>query len=606
MSALKPLLQHVSCSNGDGSPLVAEHVSLLRGRGLCFTAAVPRGTVVMSIPPSVLLTADRARAELPPSLAAAVNTSPSEGGGDEAALALHVLAAVAGGATAPLRAYVRALPRLSDLCQSLVLWSKDELSALGLPPWAASAVAERQSSLRRGFEAALSAAVADASASVSVSSSGSAFAASVLAALSWPNFVWARLCVQSRAFHAAIDDADALFAGADGTTSDLLSLALVPLGDMCNHACEPVPVRERALVNGCEKSPTQTLSSSPRAVCCDADWRPASASDAGAWFLRTPVAARAGDEVCISYGDLSSLELLDTYGFSIAWPGNANETLAADVTFLKRAAFGGGCYDGDSTKGSKSSDGVWARSLADAAAALFADRSAATIISDDTASAAALAAIQRELWEMAGAPEEIELPCSADDMGADSLLLLLRVLALDLPDARALGTPPRLDRLERPLSPASEARARACARLLVMSSLAPIVGRAHAGEVGEAAAVAVLQLPLGEQVAAIRAALLRERSLCVELEASVAAAVAAQHAAAAAASGSMTPWPDTLPLLRETTHGDVPQAGEVMLDVAAFVGSNEVNVLRRAATAATWRESQLAVGLLHLLHDGAA
>jgi Fic family protein len=61
-------------------------------------------------------------------------------------------------------------------------------------------VRARRAALRAEYVATAAAAAADAG-----DAAGADFAAALLRALSWRNFLWARLCVQSRAYYAALD-----------------------------------------------------------------------------------------------------------------------------------------------------------------------------------------------------------------------------------------------------------------------------------------------------------------------------------------------------------------------------------------------------------------
>jgi hypothetical protein len=265
-----------------------------------------KGITILRVPSALHLTADSLARWAP---AAARVAAPAIG--DDAAVAI-ALALLFARAQAPLptvpawlAAYARTLPPARDFAAMPVAWPAAELASLCDASLARSALG-RRATLRGRFDSLRDAASAAAAAAAAISAApdasvpGTAGAsdAAQLSALScalatWRDFLWAVCCVQSRCFVSERP-------GADGAYR--LELVVVPVADMFNHfAAAPRP---------------------GGAVMLTDEW------DAdGALSLRASCAVRTGDELVISYGDRSSRDLLETYGFVLPLRSNAADSI---------------------------------------------------------------------------------------------------------------------------------------------------------------------------------------------------------------------------------------------------------------------------------------
>lgn len=335
-------------------------------RSVAAARAVRAGDEVLRVPGKLIFSADRCSALMNSLLRMSAELKRSVEDSDELLLALVLLTVIGShhesfkvdeaddriaGELIALQPYAAALPRLSDLCHLLSHWKPAELSLLGCRE-AERTAQRRRRELRRDFTLVCRA--------VSTTDAASAAAPwtcrALRAALSWRNYLWARFCVQSRAFVSGLD-MDPLFMCAG--TADMLPIAVVPLGDMFNHACQPAPAAVIAAVNGngdeaaatsASKSDSSASTSESAGVAaaacgpvlCDSEWvSPSDNAEAraagGFYLLRVQEDAPAGRELCISYGDRSALDCLENYGFLAPFPSNSAENVAADIRFLLAA-----------------------------------------------------------------------------------------------------------------------------------------------------------------------------------------------------------------------------------------------------------------------------
>ena len=302
----------------EGGPLTdAAFLSWLRSRGVdtraiawpCgqgelrnVAAAVPlrRGDVVLSVPATAMLTPALCLRTMGHFIR--VHLPLLEHDNDELALAMFLLHESAVGAASPWWHYLRVLPRPEDLSGLLPAWSHDEAAAL-CDADALLTATTRSTAWRDEFASASAAVIAGAA---SPDTTISAPAARLLRVWSWEAVCWARGCVSSRSFLDGFSS-DELFCCDE--TAGMLSLALVPGGDMFNH----------------------TPNDGGGSGLCEAEWVPEGSGGGGgggSYVLRTTTACAAGTPLFISYGPHSDCELLCSYGFlpSAAAGADAAET----------------------------------------------------------------------------------------------------------------------------------------------------------------------------------------------------------------------------------------------------------------------------------------
>lgn len=428
------------------------------GRGLGAASAGTRaGSAVVRVPEALLLTRPRCANALRPWLATALpHLLDDAGGHDELVLALFLLREAGRGAASEWGPYVMSLPPASTYACVLSQWTPEQLDWLD-DAAAAAAATERRASLARDLDAVLAALEAVLPAAASAGSGPESLPVAAAATMAGDvahglglargrdaalgAFTWARLTVQSRAMLNGLDDGGGVNGGCDDPFSDAytgggvdgsgapgaVSLAVVPLVDMCNH----VGSSEAVTVTGDGET----------AVLCDVDWEPAPAGGSGgSVVLRAPVAVPPGAELAISYGDRTGRDLLETYGFVLPLADNApGEAVPLELGWTGLAVAG------------SSSDAAAATASVTTAQPLPAGVRDSAI----SASPPVLAARGR-LFSLLGAPESIDLDATGADAAAvcdpaspawlatpcqpraDSLALL-RALVVDADDAAALG-----------------------------------------------------------------------------------------------------------------------------------------------------------------------
>ncbi|RYE82749.1 MAG: SET domain-containing protein-lysine N-methyltransferase, partial [Methanosarcinales archaeon] len=277
------------------------------GRGVAVTEACKKGDVLCRLPSAVMLTVDRALAALSPWWPAALSQHTDN---DELLLACYILAAAGADVSsshAPsmeslrrLVPYVHVLPPASDFDAIATEWTSAELGLLA-DAQAAQATLAAQIRLAQEF--------ADVACALSKAAVDDAVPQALARVFDWANYRWARYCVRSRAFINGLG-MDPLFMCMD--TVDMLPIAMVPLGDMLNHTAG-APNAEADWV--AEASPSAHAG-----------------AEATGWYnLIARASIAAGTEVCISYGDRSSRDMIENYGFCIPPAANPAESLSVDM-----------------------------------------------------------------------------------------------------------------------------------------------------------------------------------------------------------------------------------------------------------------------------------
>jgi hypothetical protein len=639
MSADDELLGWMTARGCDTSKLLWPFTT---GSGRSVGCAVDgaAGSEVLRVPGRLIFSAERAKTLLAPLLRSAPKKLRAlADDSDELLLATTILVIVGSGAVAltsgsaeaaalsavaDFLPYVRALPAFRDFEDIASQWEPmGELSLL-CSSEAEQAAAQRRKELRDEFALLLSAVDAATAGSTTGPTPPSLLWHCLSTALSWRNYLWARFCVQSRAFISGLD-ADPLFM-CEGTR-DMLPLAVVPLGDMFNHACQPIAPEVAALVDGrsggasgAEAAIATTAKQTQQPpLLCDNEWvSPTDDAEAraagGFYILRLQEAAAPGRELCISYGDRGGLDLLESYGFFVPFPHNAHETLNADIGFLLAA---GGVIAADAGVSGSAGDAKESASRASAcgASALRASVSAAAdrlLRHAATPATPAHSAAKHvaSLWEQLCSPTVVELPCA--EAPSTDALMLLRLLAVSHADLDAIAMSASapssrqarsggltLERLEHPLSRDNELRAIACLQLAVLWAVAPLLER-HGACPAIASArdgKAVLPATLNDQVSLLREVLVAERSLQAILTAQMTATAVDSRVGACS---PCIPWPDTVPCLRTLCMPAEPAAGAVVSGSA--LTALTAQQARRQRIASQFREAQLAVGVLQLLY----
>jgi predicted nicotinamide N-methyase len=307
------------------------------GRGVAAARPLRAGETVLSVPKSAMLESGSvlAATQLGRWVSAYLPGAADE---DEVVLALLILAELgAAGSDTPLLPYLESLPPPSDFPllpwtwedAALLPWTWEDAALLPTTTTAAAAAAggpsglldllgdpdmiaharERHADLRGWYERAHAAAAG--SGGPASSSPAPSHHPALLRALTWPSFAWAVACVQSRAFLCGLGvDPFFLCAGTEG----MLPLALVPMGDMFNHAC------------GALGGTRPGDSTDDDADVLDAEWVDDDGVDGGgAYVLRTRRAYGEGEQLLISYGDRHSRDTLEAYGFVVPYGQNGAE-----------------------------------------------------------------------------------------------------------------------------------------------------------------------------------------------------------------------------------------------------------------------------------------
>lgn len=653
MSAVDELLSWMAARGCDTSKLLWPFTTD-SGRSVGCAVDGAAANEVLRVPGRLIFSAERAKTLLAPLLRSAPKKLRAlADDSDELLLATTILVIVGSDAVAPpsgsadgaalsavadFLPYARALPTFTDFEDIASQWEPmGELSLL-CSSEAEEAAAQRRKELRDEFALLLSAV----DAATASSTSGSLLWHCLSAALSWRNYLWARFCVQSRAFISGLD-ADPLFM-CEGTR-DMLPLAVVPLGDMFNHACQPVAPEVAALVDGVAAGAGSPAASGPDAseveaaatttttpphtqqppLLCDNEWvSPTDDAEAraagGFYILRLQEAAAPGRELCISYGDRGGLDLLESYGFFVPFPHNAHETLNADISFLLaaggvNAADAGGSGSAGEAKAPASGSSACGASPLRASVRAAADRLLRHAATPAT-SAHSAAKHVTSLWEQLCSPTVVELPCA--EAPSTDALMLLRLLAVSPADVEAASASApssrqarsgglTLERLEHPLSRDNELRALACLQLAVLWAVAPFLERHSACRAADSArdGKAVLPATLSDQVSLLREVLVAERSLQATLTGQFAATAtdASSSADRVGACSPCIPWPDAVPCSRTLC---IPAESPAGAAAACASGSASTaptaQQARRQRVASQFREAQLAVGILQLLY----
>lgn len=287
----------------------------------------------------------------------------------------------AGGTASPWLPYLKCLPPPSDFYLIASTWSDDELKLLGDAEMIDTAVKRREElrswhdRTRSAIETEVSKAAAPipssslagsgASAASEHSASALEVATCLQRTLTPQSLAWAVHCVQSRAFIYGLD-IDPLFMCDGIAINGMLPVALVPYADMFNHRAGSISVdgsssgsntagaaagsRSNASHNDDEEDGEDERPANQDVL--DAEWVDDGASDTNAsnsstsksmaaappvaqkppergyYVLRARRDYKAGEELLISYGDRSSRDLLETYGFIVPYGHNSDDAVS--------------------------------------------------------------------------------------------------------------------------------------------------------------------------------------------------------------------------------------------------------------------------------------
>lgn len=373
------------------------------GRGVAAACNIPSGGVIISVPGGMVWTSENARRLLEPWLAKHLPRHGPDDGNDESVIALAVLLELGKGKQSRWEPYVASLPPPGTYDLLLSEWTPQQLAWLHDNEAAAAARtrsvalsedfadllrALNDASISRNSEEAACSAVATAIACALQLSPmpGATSVVHVPSAESERLYRWARHSVQSRVFLNGFDTDPAFLPppGAGASPDSLLTLAMVPLGDMFNHCAlgggaggddEGDSDGDDGLTGGAARGgvtgPGATVCvdasvppSELEPVLADAEWHGAGSqkgasagavassrfaardtpesnpndqqtngtpTNGGCYVLRAPHAIRAGQEIAISYGDRCGRDLLENYGFLLPLCDNPSEAVSVEL-----------------------------------------------------------------------------------------------------------------------------------------------------------------------------------------------------------------------------------------------------------------------------------